>query len=157
MAGKFELKEAKDGQFYFNLKAANGQIILTSEMYKSKSSATNGIESVIKNAALDERFDRCESKKGEPYFVLLAANKQIIGQSEMYSSVAAMENGINSVKTNAPGVSFDNSQNELWPFYYENTIPYLKWFGLVLSIPFYIYFSTVSPFLKMGSEMNRGG
>jgi uncharacterized protein YegP (UPF0339 family) len=108
MAGKFELKKAKDGQFYFNLKAANGQVILTSEMYKAKSSAENGIESVKKNAPLDERYDRRESKKGEPYFVLLAANKQIIGQSEMYSSVAAMENGINSVKTNAPGASVDD-------------------------------------------------
>lgn len=49
MAGKFELKKTKNGQFFFNLKAANGQIILTSEMYKSKSGAQNGIESVKKN------------------------------------------------------------------------------------------------------------
>jgi hypothetical protein len=103
MAGKFELKKAKDGQIYFNLKAANGQILLKSEMYKTKSGAKNGIESIIKNSAIDERYDRRESKKGEPYFVLLAANKQIIGQSEMYSSAAAMENGIKSVKTNGPG------------------------------------------------------
>jgi uncharacterized protein YegP (UPF0339 family) len=103
MAGKFELKKAKDGQIYFNLKAANGQILLKSEMYKTKSGAKNGIESIIKNSAIDERYDRRESKKGEPYFVMLAANKQIIGQSEMYSSAAAMENGIKSVKTNGPG------------------------------------------------------
>ena len=103
MAGKFELKKAKDGQIYFNLKAANGQILLKSEMYKTKSGAKNGIESIKKNSAIDERYDCRESKKGEPYFVLLAANKQIIGQSEMYSSAAAMENGIKSVKTNGPG------------------------------------------------------
>ena len=63
MAGKFELKKAKDGQIYFNLKAANGQIILKSEMYKAKSGAKNGIESIKKNSGLDERYDRRESKK----------------------------------------------------------------------------------------------
>jgi acetyl esterase len=113
MAGKFELKKAKDGQFYFNLKGANGQVILTSEMYKAKSGAENSIESVKKNAALDERYDRRESKKGEPYFVLLAANKQVIRQSEMYSSAAAMEKGINSVKTNAPAASVDDLTSEV--------------------------------------------
>jgi len=50
MAGKFEIKKTKDGQFMFNLKAANGLIILSSEIYKQKSSAENGIESVRKNA-----------------------------------------------------------------------------------------------------------
>lgn len=108
MAGKFELKKAKDGQVYFNLKAANGQNILKSEMYKAKSGAKNGIESVKKNAGLENRFDRRESKKGQPYFVLLAGNKQIIGQSEMYSSAAAMENGINSVKKNGPVAIVDD-------------------------------------------------
>ena len=105
MAGKFEIKKAKSGQFYFNLKSANGQTILSSEMYKAKKSAENGIESVKKNSALDERYSRKESKKGQPYFVLLAANNQVIGQSEMYSSVYAMENGILSVKKNGPGAS----------------------------------------------------
>jgi uncharacterized protein YegP (UPF0339 family) len=107
MAGKFDLKKAKDGQFYFNLKATNGQTILKSEMYKSKSGAENGIASVKKNSAMEERFERRESKKGEPYFVLLAANKQVIGQSEMYSSNAAMENGIKSVQSNGPGAAID--------------------------------------------------
>lgn len=51
MAGKFELKTAKSGQYHFNLKAGNGQIIATSELYESKSAALNGIESVRKNAA----------------------------------------------------------------------------------------------------------
>ena len=108
MAGKFELKKAKDGQFYFNLKAANGQIILTSEMYKGRSGAENGIESVKKNSALDERYERRDSAKGEPYFVLLAANKQVIGQSQRYASTAARENGIVSVKNNGPGAGVDD-------------------------------------------------
>ena len=112
MAGKFELKKAKDGQFYFNLKAANGEVILTSEMNGVKIDAENGIKSVKKNAELDERYNRRESRRGEPYFVLLAANSRVIGQSEMYSSVAAMEDGINSVKTNAPGASVDDLTKE---------------------------------------------
>lgn len=103
MARKFELKQATNGQFHFNLKANNGQVILSSELYKAKASAINGIESVQTNAPHDNRYDRRTSKKEEPYFVLKAANGEVIGNSEMYSSVAAMENGIASVKTNAPG------------------------------------------------------
>ena len=103
MAGKFVIEKAKDGQFYFNLKASNGQVILTSEMYKAKSGAQNGIESIQKNAADDGNYERKESKNGKPYFVLKAKNKQIIGQSQMYSSASSMEAGIESVKNNAPG------------------------------------------------------
>jgi uncharacterized protein YegP (UPF0339 family) len=43
-------EKSKDGQFMFNLKAANGQVILTSEIYKTKPSAENGIESVRKSS-----------------------------------------------------------------------------------------------------------
>ena len=103
MAGKFELKIAKNGKFHFNLLAGNGQIILSSEMYESKSAAENGIASVQKNAADDARYDRLTSKAGDPYFTLKAGNHQVIGQSEMYKSTASMENGIESVKKNGPG------------------------------------------------------
>jgi uncharacterized protein len=102
MAGKFELKTAKSGQTHFNLLAGNGQIILSSEMYESKASAQNGIESVKKNAADDGRYDRLESSNGKPYFTLKAGNNQVIGKSEMYESVASRENGIESVKKNGP-------------------------------------------------------
>ncbi len=102
MAGKFELKVAKNGKYHFNLLAGNGQIILSSEMYESRSAAENGIESVKKNAADDARYSREESKNGDPYFTLKAANHQVIGKSEMYSSKASMENGVESVKKNAP-------------------------------------------------------
>lgn len=54
---KFELKTAKDGQFYFNLTAKNGQVIASSEMYKSKEAALNGINSVKENAPLAEMED----------------------------------------------------------------------------------------------------
>ena len=102
MAGKFELKKTSDGQFMFNLKAGNGEVILTSERYKAKASAQKGITSVQTNALLDARFERRMSKSDEPYFVLKATNHEIIGSSEMYSSNSAMENGIRSVQENAP-------------------------------------------------------
>jgi len=95
-------KRAKDGQFYFNLKARNGEIILTSETYTTKASAQNGVTSVMTNALLDQRFERKTSQRGEPYFVLKAANGEPIGVSEMYSSPSAMENGVESVKRHAP-------------------------------------------------------
>ena len=101
MAGKFEIKESANEQFMFNLKAANGEVILTSETYRQKSSAEQGIASVKANASDDSRFERKTAKDGSPYFVLKAANGEIIGKSEMYSSVAAMEKGIASVVTNA--------------------------------------------------------
>jgi len=103
MAGKFEIKQSASGKFHFNLKAGNGQIILSSEMYETKSEAENGIESVKKNSADAARFEKRESSKGDPYFVLKAGNGQEIGRSEMYSSDSACQNGIESVQTNAPG------------------------------------------------------
>lgn len=102
MAGKFELKTSSNGKYHFNLKAGNGQIILSSEMYESKSAAENGIASVKKNAPDDNRYNRRESSNGKPYFNLTASNGQSIGKSEMYESAASMENGIESVKKNAP-------------------------------------------------------
>ena len=102
MAGKFELKASPSGQFMFNLKAGNGEIILTSELYRDQSAAKAGIESVKKNAGNDANYERKLSAKQQPYFVLKAGNGEIIGKSEMYSSNTSMENGINSVKTNAP-------------------------------------------------------
>ena len=77
-------------------------MILTSEKYKAKPSAMNDIESIQKNAADDSNYERKEAKNGKPYFVLKAKNKQIIGQSQMYSSVASIEAGIESVINNAP-------------------------------------------------------
>ncbi len=102
MAAKFELKTAKDGQFMFNLKAANGEVILTSELYRQKASAEKGIESVRKNVSREGAFEPRTNARGEPYFLLKATNGQEIGRSEYYSSNAAMQNGIASVQKNAP-------------------------------------------------------
>jgi uncharacterized protein len=109
MAGKFEVKKTSGGQFMFNLKAGNGQIILTSETYDSKQSAENGINSVKVNAPHEKRYERKTASDGSPYFNLRAANNQIIGRSEMYSSESARDNGIDSVKTNAPDAPVDDT------------------------------------------------
>jgi uncharacterized protein YegP (UPF0339 family) len=102
MTSTFELKKAKDGQFYFHLKASNGQIILASEMYKEKTSAENGIASVKKNAAGDANYERKDAKNGQFMFNLKAANHHIIGTSENYKSTESRDHGIDSVKANAP-------------------------------------------------------
>ncbi|MEL6362910.1 MAG: YegP family protein [Pseudomonadota bacterium] len=108
MAGKFELYKDKAGEFRFRLKAGNGEIILASEGYKERGGAVNGIESVKKNAAEEGRFEKKTSTSGKPYFVLKAANHQVIGNSEMYSSDDACDNGIKSVMNNAPGADIDD-------------------------------------------------
>ncbi len=100
---KFEIFQSeKNEKFYFRLKARNGQVILTSQGYSSKASAKNGAESVAKNAPDDDKFERKEAKNGKLHFNLLAANKQIIGSSQMYASKQTMEKGIASVKRVAP-------------------------------------------------------
>ena len=101
MPGKFEIKKSADGQFMFNLKSGNHEVILTSELYKEKRSAISGIASVRANALDPVRYERKTAKNGSPFFVLKAGNGEVIGKSEMYSSATAMEGGIESVKKNA--------------------------------------------------------
>ena len=108
MASKFEIKKSNSGQHFFNLKAGNGEIILTSETYTSIQNAQVGIASVKSNAPLDERYERKSSNSGQPCFVLKAANGQTLGKSEMYSSASTMENGISSVKRNAPSATVED-------------------------------------------------
>ena len=105
MAGKFELKKSDSGKFMFNLKAGNGKVILTSQLYRAKAAALAGIESIKQHAADDANFERKASASGAPYFVLKAVNRQIIGTSEMYTSAAARDKGIASVKNHAPGAA----------------------------------------------------
>ncbi len=99
----FELKNKEGASYHFTLKAKNGQVILSSEVYNSKSAAENGIASVQKNASEDGRYERKTAKNGKFFFNLKAGNGQVIGSSQMYSSESGMENGINSVKENASG------------------------------------------------------
>ncbi|MBQ9400465.1 MAG: YegP family protein [Bacteroidales bacterium] len=100
--GKFVITVRKNGEFQFNLKATNGQIILTSEGYTTKTACLNGVESVKKNAPIAERFEVKEAKNGKPYFNLKASNGQVIGASQMYASERTMKAGIASVMKNAP-------------------------------------------------------
>lgn len=98
----YALKKSSDGKFFFNLVADNNETVLTSEMYNEKDGALNGIESVKKNAPLEERYKEKEASNGQPYFVLKAGNHEIIGTSEQYSSKQAMKGGIEAVKKTAP-------------------------------------------------------
>ena len=102
MAGKFEVYTDKAGEFRFRLKASNGQTILASEGYKAKAGCANGIESVKKNAPDDANYERKETSSGKHRFNLKSTNSQIIGTSESYETTAARDNGIESVKNNAP-------------------------------------------------------
>jgi uncharacterized protein YegP (UPF0339 family) len=98
---EFQVTTGKDGQFYFNLTAKNGQVIISSQGYKSKDGCKNGIASVKKNSSNKKNFERNDSKAGQHYFVLKAANSKVIGKSQMYKTKESMENGIQSIKTNA--------------------------------------------------------
>jgi hypothetical protein len=107
--GKFEIKKGSTGQYRFNLKASNGQTILSSETYTTKTACENGIDSVRTNSQIDARYERKTATDGSPYFNLKASNGQVIGKSEMYSSTSGMENGISSVKTNAPKATVEDN------------------------------------------------
>ena len=113
--GKFVVKETKSG-IKFNLKAGNGEVIATSEVYKSEKSCLNGIESVKKNctAAIEDqtvegyetlkhpKYEVYTDKAGEFRFRLKATNGEIIAVSEGYKAKPSCLNGIESVKKNAP-------------------------------------------------------
>ena len=114
--GKFIIKRTSTG-VKFDLKAGNGEVIATSEVYTSEQSSRGGIESVRKNAPIagvenqtvegfekqkHPKFELYLDKAGEYRFRLKATNGEIIAVSEGYTSLAGCENGIRSVKENAP-------------------------------------------------------
>jgi uncharacterized protein YegP (UPF0339 family) len=98
----FELKKSGD-KYHFTLKAGNGQVILSSQMYASKASAMNGIESVQKNCGNADSFEMKTAKNGKFHFNIKSTNGQIIGSSQMYAAENGAQNGIESVRKNAPG------------------------------------------------------
>lgn len=102
MSGIFHLKRSGT-QYMFNLKSSgNGEVVLTSERYTTKQNAEAGISSVKANAPYDARYNKLIASNGSPYFTLTAANGQVIGTSEQYSSIAARDSGMTWVKTHAP-------------------------------------------------------
>lgn len=94
---RFETFRGIDGKYYFHLKANNGQIVLQSQGYTTKASATNGIASVRTNGAILARFQVRAAADGHSYFVLKAGNGAVVGRSEMYESASDAQAGINAV------------------------------------------------------------
>ncbi|WP_326983370.1 YegP family protein [Chryseobacterium sp. MYb264] len=109
--GKFIISKRTNDDYQFNLKAGNGQVILTSQGYSTKVSCQKGIESVKKNSQDDSKFERNKAKDNRCFFSLKASNGQIIGTSQMYESDNGMENGIDSVKNNAPNAYVEDETN----------------------------------------------
>lgn len=105
MAGKFEIYKDKGGEFRFRLKSSNGQTILTSEGYKGKTGAQNGIRSVQENCGSADRFDKTTTSSGAHRFNMTAKNRQVIGQSQNYKSASARDNGIQAVARAAKGAN----------------------------------------------------
>lgn len=94
---KFLILKSTNGEFYFNLVAGNGEVVLTSERYSNKAACENGIASVKENAKERSRFVRRTVFNAKHSFNLTAENGQVIGTSEMYSSEQAAEQGIEAV------------------------------------------------------------
>jgi len=120
--GKFEIKKAKGGVM-FNLKAGNGEVIATSEIYKTLASCKKGIASVQKNAVAgiedltekakainNPKFQVYKDKRGQFRFRLKAANGQIIATGEAYKEKEACLNGIESIKKNAPTAEIEEAK-----------------------------------------------
>jgi len=108
MAGKFECYKDKAGGFRFRLKAANHQVVLSSEGYKTKASCSNGIASVQKNCSNPDLFVKKQTAGGKFRFNLMATNGQVIGTSQNYASESGCNNGIKSVTNSAPGAVTDD-------------------------------------------------
>jgi uncharacterized protein YegP (UPF0339 family) len=105
--GKFVITKRSNNEFQFNLKASNGQFILTSEGYATKAGCENGIASVKSNSTDDGKYDLMTSADGKFYFNLKATNGQVIGSSQMYESESTRSIGIASVKSNAPDATVE--------------------------------------------------
>jgi len=105
--GKFVTKTGNDGQFYFNLKTDNGQVIISSQGYNTAAAMQNGIDSLKTNAPEDSRYERLNASNDKFYFKLKAASGQVIGKSQMYESETDRDKGIESVKANAPEASVE--------------------------------------------------
>ena len=99
----FEIFNGSNNQFYFRLKASNSEKILASEGYTTKENCRKGISSVKANAPSDSNYERLTARNGQFYFNLKSAqNGQVIGTSETFVSKQGRDNGIESVKRNAP-------------------------------------------------------
>ncbi|WP_205510036.1 YegP family protein [Longitalea arenae] len=107
--GKFIITKRVNGEFQFSLKTGNGETILSSEGYSTKSNCQNGIESVKRNAPDENKYDRKRASNGKFYFTLEAVNGQTIGISELYESESGCTNGILSVRMQAPDATIQDA------------------------------------------------
>lgn len=104
----FVITQSSNGEFRFNLKASNSEIILTSEGYTAKANCLAGVESVRANSQVDERYEKNTASDGKLYFNLKAANGQVIGTSQRYADASGRDTGIASVKKNSPDAGVDD-------------------------------------------------
>jgi uncharacterized protein len=106
---KFQVnRSSANNQYYYRLRSKNGEPILSGEGYTTKQSCLNAIASVKINAPYDSRYERKTASNGQLYFVLKAANGEVIGVSETYNTSQARENGIEAVKRDAPGAPIED-------------------------------------------------
>lgn len=103
MAGKYEVKLTAAGKYMFNLKASNGQVILTSKHHDSRDAALAALEATRSHATADN-FESRTASDGSFYFVL-SANGQELGRSQMYASAKTRDAGIASVQNHAAAAS----------------------------------------------------
>lgn len=105
---KFQVfRSSHNGEYYYRLKARNGEIILSGEGYTTRQNCYNGVASVKQNAPFDSRYDRRDGFSNYT-FNLKAANGEIIGRSENYTTRTARENGIEAVKREAPDAPIED-------------------------------------------------
>jgi uncharacterized protein YegP (UPF0339 family) len=95
---KFQVFRGFDGLYYFHLRATNGEIVLQSQGYTRRTSAIAGTQSVIANGVDATKYEQRETVSGEAYFVLKAANGQVIGVSETYFSESNAQRGADTVE-----------------------------------------------------------
>ena len=119
--GKFVVRKTNTG-FKFDLKAGNGEVIATSEVYTTEAACLNGVQSVRNNcvgevedhtveeivAVKHPKFELYTDKAGEYRFRLKARNGEVIATSEGYKAKESALNGIESVKKNAPEAELVN-------------------------------------------------
>lgn len=103
MSGKFHLKKASNGEYFFSLIAGNGENVGRSETYKARASADNGIESVKKNAPNPDRYEVKEGKDGKFYLSLKASNGQVILSGQGYASEDGAKDGSEAIARAADG------------------------------------------------------
>ena len=108
MQGYYQLQIGDLGRFHFTLRAPNHEVILSSQLYAARENAEKGIQSARANGPEEDRYERKLSAKQQPYFLLKAANGQIIGVSEMYETEQSRDDGIRSVMTHSASEAIDD-------------------------------------------------